>query len=85
MGVYDPDALDVMRSIYRDVLRELSKSSRPLTRRLRDEIAQEVLHMVRTGTSDGAEIVASICERIDDRHSEAKHLLHHATPTKREP
>jgi hypothetical protein len=74
MGVFDPDALDAMRDIYRDVLQELSKLSMPLTDRLRDEIAQEVLHAVRSGDCDRAEIVASLCARATYRQGQVDRL-----------
>jgi hypothetical protein len=67
MGVFDPEALDAMRDIYRSVLQELSKSALPLTDRLRNEIAQEVLHAVRSGDCNRAEIAASLCARATCR------------------
>jgi hypothetical protein len=67
MAVYDPEALEKMRSIYRDAVSRLSETSGPPDDVALDTIAQDILCMVIANNRSREAIVSSVCAQVDAR------------------
>lgn len=65
MAVYDPETLELMQSIYREVM--ISDFDLGLSEREREYVAQEILRMVASGRCEHDEIVMTMRSWVERR------------------
>lgn len=80
MAVYNPEALELVRGIYREVM--LSEPALDLSDLARDKIAQEILRLVASGRCEREEILAVVLSQIERRNALDRFLPDHDQPSK---
>lgn len=75
MAVYDPQALEKMRSIYRDVVSRLSAASSDLEEAAFEMIAQDILRMVIANNRSREEIIAAVCTHVDAKRKSRRESI----------